>query len=54
MQKLVDLKTDLTNKRNNLERMGVLEGLDPKDMPIAIYNYVIQHLEEMIDEHEKV
>lgn len=54
MQKLIDLKTDLTIKKSNLERMGVLEGVNPKDMPIAIYNYVIQQLEEMINEHEKI
>lgn len=51
LEKLYELKNDLKEKRELLDgNSHSLKMFEKKDMPLAIYDYVIERLEGMEDE----
>jgi hypothetical protein len=47
LEKVVE---DLKSKRRDLEgNFFSLDDMNPKEMPMAIYNYVIKNLSEIVD-----
>ena len=53
LERLYELKNDLKHKRTLLDNnFHSLDMFDKKDMPLAIYSYVIQRLGEIAHEDE--
>jgi hypothetical protein len=51
VEKVLGLKRDLINKREMLEKNCLsLKMFKPKDMPLAIYDYVIEELGGIVGE----